>query len=137
MGKLGYVSVFSMRCCGWCWWGVGGRLGPGSGRVGWGGVTSACVASLNYLCWWQVQVSVYCVRRIPAHFRCTHCSMLLHLIDICFLTCIYLWQISQIQTCLCVVVGPGLVSTSPAFMRRIASRTSGPNAYACSATSNW
>ena len=28
-----------------------------------------------------------------------------------------LWQISLIQTCLCVVVGPGYVSTSPAFMR--------------------
>ena len=37
------------------------------------------------------------------------------------LTCICLWQISQIQTCLRVVVGPGLVSTSPAFMRSIAS----------------
>ena len=30
------------------------------------------------------------------------------------------WQISQIQTCLRVVVGPGSVSTSPAFMRSIA-----------------
>ena len=37
--------------------------------------------------------------------------------DICFLPYICLWQISQIQTCLRVVVGPGLVSTSPAFMR--------------------
>ena len=32
--------------------------------------------------------------------------------DICFLQ-----QILQIQNCLCVVVGPGFVSTSPAFMR--------------------
>ena len=39
-----------------------------------------------------------------------------HLNDICLLTCICLWQISQIQTYLRVVVGPGLVSTSPAFM---------------------
>ena len=30
--------------------------------------------------------------------------------DICFLTCISLWQISQIKTCLFKVVGPGLVS---------------------------
>ena len=29
---------------------------------------------------------------------------------------IYLWQISQIQTFLFKVVGPGLVSTSPAFV---------------------
>ena len=45
------------------------------------------------------------------------CAILLHLIDICFLSCICLWQISQIQTCLCVVVGPGFVSTSPAIKR--------------------
>ena len=38
-----------------------------------------------------------------------------------------LWQISQIQTCLCVVVGPGLVSTSPAFMRSIDRHTAGPH----------
>ena len=76
---------------------------------------------------WEVQVSVYCARRIPAHLRCTQCSILLHLIDMCFLTCICLWQISQIQTCLRVVVGPGLVSTSPAFMRCIASHLAGPH----------
>ena len=39
----------------------------------------------------------------------------------------YLSQILQIQTCLRVVVGPGLVSTSPAFMRSIASHPAGPN----------
>ena len=33
--------------------------------------------------------------------RFTQCSILLHLIDICFLPCICLWQISKIQTCLC------------------------------------
>ena len=86
-----------------------------------------CVVSQDYLCRWQVQVSVYCDRRIPAHLRCTQCSILLHLIDICFLTCIFLWQISQIQTCLRVVVGPGLVSTSPAYMRSIASNLAGPH----------
>ena len=69
--------------------------------------------SLDSLCRWQVQVSVYCAWRIPAHLRCTQCSILLHLMDICFLTCICLWQISQIQTFLFKVVGPGLVSTSP------------------------
>ena len=61
------------------------------------------------------------------HLRCTQCSILLHLIDICFLTCICLWQISQIQICLRVVVGPGLVSTSPAFMRSLACHPAGPH----------
>ena len=59
---------------------------------------------------------MYCAWRIPAHLRCTQCSILLHLMDICFLTCICLWQISHIQTRLFSVVGPGLVSTSPAFV---------------------
>ena len=36
--------------------------------------------SLDSLCRWQVQVSVYCAWRIPAHLRCTQCSILLHLI---------------------------------------------------------
>ena len=79
------------------------------------------------MCRWQVQVSAYCAWRIPAHLRCTQCSILLHLMDICFLTCICLWQISQIQTCLFKVVGPGLVSTSPAFVSRSASHPAGPH----------
>ena len=84
--------------------------------------------SLDSLCRWQVQVSVYCAWRIPAHLRCTQCSILLHLMDICFLTCICLWQISQIQTFLFKVVGPGLVSTSPAF---VSSNASGSALPAC------
>ena len=64
---------------------------------------------------------MYCAWRTPAYLRCTQCSILLHLMDICFLTCICLQQISQIQTRLCDVVGPGLVSTSPAFVRSRAS----------------
>ena len=83
--------------------------------------------SLDYLCRWQVQVSLYCAWRIPAHLRCTQCSILLHLMDICFLTCICLWQISQIQTFLFKVVGPGLVSTSPAFVSSSASHPAGPH----------
>ena len=49
--------------------------------------------------------------------------------DICFQTCICLWQISQIQTCLRVVlvVGPVLVLTLSAFMNSIASHPSGPH----------
>ena len=65
--------------------GVGGDWVGGlyHGLGGWGGVMSVCVVSLDYLCRWQVQVSVYCARRIPAHLRRTQCSILLHLIDIC------------------------------------------------------
>ena len=107
--------------------GVGGVWVGGlvQGLGGWAGVMSVCVVSLDSLYCWQVQVYVYCARRIPAHLRCTQCSILLHLIDIGFLTCIYMWQISQIQTCLRVVVGPGLVSTLPAFGRSIASHPAG------------
>ena len=71
---------------------------------------------------------MYCAWRIPAHLRCTQCSILLHPMDICFLTCICLWQISQIQTFLFKVVGPGLVSTSPAFVNSSASHPAGPHA---------
>ena len=83
--------------------------------------------SLDSLCRWQVQVSVYCAWRIPAHLTCTQCSILLHLMDICFLTCICLLQISQIQTRLFEVVGPGLVSTSPAFVRSSVSHPASPH----------
>ena len=71
------------------------------------------------------------------HLRCTQCSILLHLIDIGSLACICLWQISQIQTCLRVVVGPGLVSTSPAFMRNIASHPVGPHGRLAQNTVIW
>ena len=83
------------------------------------------------LCRWQVQVSVYCAWRMPAHRRCPQCSILLHLMDICFQTCIGLWHISQIQTCLCVVIGTGFVSTSPAFMRSNASHQRVPISTQC------
>ena len=59
-----------------------------------------------------ILVLLYIARQIPVHLRCT---ILLHLIDICVLPCICLWQISQMQTCLSVIVGPGFVSTSPAL----------------------
>ena len=80
---------------------------------------------MDYLCRLQVQVSVYCAWRIPAHLRCTQCSILLHPMNICFLTCICLWQISQIQTRLFDVVGHVVVSTSPAFVRSSASHPAG------------
>ena len=45
------------------------------------------------------------------HLWYTQCLIL---INICFIPYICLCQISQIQTCLCVVGRPGYVSTSPA-----------------------
>ena len=53
------------------------------------------LVSQDSLCRWQVLVSVYCAWWIPAHLRCI---IMLHLMDIYFLTCIYLQQILQIQT---------------------------------------
>ena len=46
MGKAGYVFVFWLRWCGWCW---------GSGWAAWdsvweGGVVSVCVVGLDFLC---------------------------------------------------------------------------------------
>ena len=110
--------------------GVGGEWvgGLDQGRERWRGVMSVWGVSLDSLCRWQVQVSVYCAWRIPAHLRCSQCSILLHLMDICFLTCICLWQISQIQTFLFKVVGPGLVLTSPAFVSNSARHPAGPHA---------
>ena len=72
-GSVGHGSVFWLRWCGWCRWGVVRGLEPGSGVVGW---CDVCV-SLDSLCIWQVQVSVYCASWIPAHLRCTQCSILL------------------------------------------------------------
>ena len=79
---------------------------------------------------------MYCAWRIPAHLRCTQCSILLHLMDIWFLTCICLWQISQIQTFLLKVVGPGLVSTSPAFVSSSAIHPAGPHGWYAPKTVN-
>ena len=45
MGKVGYVSVFWLRWCGWCWGSVGGRLWPGSVDI-----MAVCVVSLDSLC---------------------------------------------------------------------------------------
>ena len=91
-GSVGCVSVFVLRWCVWCSWGVGMRLTTGSGRVC--GVMSVRVVSLDSLCRWQVKVSVYCARRIPAHLKYNQCSIMLHHIDIGYLPCICLWQIS-------------------------------------------
>ena len=93
-GKWGKWDICLCFGCGGVGVGVVGGEWVSSlcqGLEGWGGVMSVCSVSLDSLCLWQVQVSVYCVRRIPAHLRCTQCSILLHPIDICFLTCICMW----------------------------------------------
>ena len=79
----GTCGKWDMCLCFGCG-GVGGEWvgGLGQGLGGWGGVMSVGVLSLDSLCRWPVQVSVYCARRITAHLRCTQCSILLHLIDI-------------------------------------------------------
>ena len=82
-GSVGRVSVFELW---WCMWAVCMRIGPGSRGIG--GIMSVWVVSPDYLCRWQVHVSVYSARRTPAHLMCTQCSSMLHLIDICFLPCI-------------------------------------------------
>ena len=89
--ECGMFVMYCMQClsCGGMG-GVGGELlgSLDQGLEGWGGVRSVRVVSPDSLCRWQVQMSVYCAWRIPAHLRCTKCSILLHLMDICFLTCI-------------------------------------------------
>ena len=57
-GSVRRMSVFGLRCYGWCKWGGGTGLDQGlEGRCG---VMSVCVVSPDSLCRWQVQVSIYC-----------------------------------------------------------------------------
>ena len=101
---------------------VGGRLVTGSVRMGWCYICVCCESGLSVLGGFLRILGAPSVQSC-----CTQCSILLHHIDICMLTGICLWQISQIQTCLGMVIGPGLVSTSPAFMRSISSHPTGPH----------
>ena len=95
-------------------------------RVWRGVVMFVCIVSPDSLCRWQVHVSVYCAWWIPAHLRCTHCSIQLHLIMyICFLQCICLWEISQIQTWLSDL---DLSLQHPLFMRSSASHPASQHA---------
>ena len=92
---VGIGRVLDMCLCFGCS-GVGRVGGEWVGGLDQGleGCCYACV-SLESLCRWQVQVSVYCAWRIPAHLRCTKCSILLHLMDICFLTCMFIADITN------------------------------------------
>ena len=69
-------------------------------------------------------MSVYCFSLMSAHFRCTQWSSEVHLMDICFLVKIWFVQSVHVHVmrAVCVVfVGPGLASTSPAFVSSNAS----------------
>ena len=81
--SVGRVSL--LQWCGWYMWGVGWCLDQG--LEGWCFVCVR-VVSPDSLCRWQVHESVYCAGLIHVHLMCTKCSIMLHLIDICFLTCI-------------------------------------------------
>ena len=71
------------------------------------------------------------------HLRYTQCSILLHLIDICFLTYICLWQISQIQT-VCVCGGRTWISLDIArFYEEHCQPSSGSAWPACQKNGNW
>ena len=85
--------------------------------------------SLDSLCRCQVQVCVLCLAD-----TCVFNPV--HLMDICFLTCICLWQISRILTRLFNVVGPRLLSTSPAMERSSTSHPAGPHDRLASKTVN-
>ena len=82
---LGYGGVGGV-------WGVSCWLGPRSGRVEWYYVCVCCESGF-FVAMAGLGICVLC----SAYLRCTQCSIVFHLIDICFLTCICLWQISQIQ----------------------------------------
>ena len=79
------VCVFGLQMWGWCRRAVDSGLGPGSGRV--------------VLCLREFGSRVLCVDGrsrylyMYMYLRCTRCPIFLHLIDICVLPCICLWQI--------------------------------------------
>ena len=73
VGIWGVWDVCLCLCCG----GVSGvdeEWGRGSGRMG-----LECIVSMDSLCRWQVQVSVYCARRISGtHSVQTWCTLLIY-----------------------------------------------------------
>ena len=81
-------------------------------------------------------ICVLCLADTCTSIRCNRIEHRVHLMDIYFLTC-GLWQISQIQPFLFKVVGPGLVSTSPAFVSNNASHPAGPHGRHGQITVNW
>ena len=82
--------------------GCGGVGGVGGEYVGaWTSVWMGGVVLLLCELWvWIICVDgsyrylytlyMYCAKQIHVHHKCTQCSILVHLIDICFLPCIYL-----------------------------------------------
>ena len=121
---MGHVSVFGLRWSGW-WSGESGWVACTRIWEGWEGVILQCVV---ILCVDDMSRYLYIV--LSGYLRilgAPSVSIMMHLVDICFLPCICLWQISKIQICLRVVIGPGLFSTSLAFMRRCTNHPAGPH----------
>ena len=69
--SVGRDVCLCLSCGGVASVGVEWVVGLVYGLGGWCGVLSVCVVSLDSLCRLQVQVTVYCARRIPAHVKCT------------------------------------------------------------------
>ena len=112
-GSVGHVSVFWLRWCGWCRWGVGRGLGQGSGAVGW---CYVCV-SLDSLA--GPGICVLCL--------VDTCTSEVHPVFNPVVPYGYLLSDMYLfMTFLFRVVGPGLVSTSPAFVSNSASGSACP-----------
>ena len=107
-------------------WGVGRGLAPGYWK---GGVVCYVYVSCRsgfFVYIGRSMYLLYCAMPIPQHLKCTQCSILLQPYRYLIPTVYLFMQISQIQTCLCVVQH-GFVSTSPAFLRSSASHSAGPH----------
>ena len=104
---------------------MGSGLGQGSGAVGWCYVCVRCESGFSV---WMAGpgICVLCLADTctsEVHPVFNPVAPYGYLLSDMFC----LWQISQIQTFLFKVVGPGLVSTSPAFVSSSASHPAGPH----------
>ena len=99
--------------------------GMGQCLGGWGVVICVCVLRVWIICVDGKSRYLYIV--LGGFLRILCAPSVQSCCTLSISTCMCLWQISQIQTCLRAVVGPGLVSTSPAFMRSIARHPAGPH----------
>ena len=112
-GNRGVLVV--CLCCD----GVGGEWVGGLDQVleGW---SYGCV-SPDYLCRWQVQVSVYCAGCKHAHLRCTRVQSCCTL-SIAASYHVFVYGRYHKSRIVCVWFGPGFVSTSPVIMRSASHR---------------
>ena len=68
--------------------------------------------SLDTLCRLQVEVSVYCAMRIPAHLRCTVLHPVAPYRYLLHTVYLFMADIANPDLFVCVVVGPGFLSTT-------------------------